>query len=235
MTAAVVIGFRDRGTDPLRRANLNHVLRYLDGLNLGTVHVASDGRNGTSQFNRHAAYNTGAQAAFTRGADTIVFYESDMLVPAEQLRHAITAATDKPGLVVPFTARHELGPADSDQVRAGADHTNLTGALIMPKPRRTGAVNVISRTTYTLVGRYDPTFTGSHWDDRAMHRAFDLCAGPTRWIDGPSWHLYHLPGYQGPHLTDEDRAATAANRRRYGQYKRAHTPDQIRALTRGHA
>lgn len=235
MTTAIVVGFRDRGTDPLRRANLDHTLRHLHGLNLGPVHVVTDGNTGTAQFNRHTAYNTGARQAFAAGADTIVFYESDMLTPRAQLLDAITAATAHPGLVVPFTERHELGPADSDQVRAGADHTQFTGALVMPKPRRTGAINVISRTTYTLIGRYDPQFAGSHWDDRAMHRAFDICAGPTRWIDGPSWHLHHLPGYQGDHLTDEDRAATAANRRRYGQYKRARTPDQIRALTLGHA
>jgi len=228
-----VVGFRDRGTDPLRQANLAHTLSYLADLNLGPVHVTSDGHAGTASFNRHRAYNLGAATAFDSGADTIVFYESDMLVPREQLEAAIEAANEQPGLVVPFTCRHELSPHDSEQIRAGADHTDFIGVKIMPKPRRTGAVNVITRTTYNLVGGYDEAFTGSHWDDISMHVAFDMCAGPTRWINGPSWHLYHLLGYHGAHLTDEDKAATVANRRRWHRYRSAITPGQIRELTAG--
>jgi hypothetical protein len=66
-----------------------------------------------------------------------------------------------------------------------------------------------------------------------MHIAFDICAGPTRWIDGPSWHLYHLPGHEGTHLTPEDKAATARNKQRWQLYTQATTPDQIRRLTSG--
>lgn len=235
MNHAFVIGFRCRGTDPLRRANLEFVAEYVRGLDLGPLYVVDDGRTGDDQWCRHAAYNKGARIAFDAGSDVVTFYESDMILPREQLTEAIAAA-ETIGLVVPFSERHELNERDSERIRSGQVHySSCVGKLVLPKPRRTGAINTVSRATFDAIGQYDPLFEGSHWDDRAMHRAFDICAGPTRWIDGPSHHLYHLPGYEGAHLTDADRAATEANRRRFGMYKRATTPEQIRALTNAQA
>lgn len=225
MTAAVIIPFRDRGRDPLRQANLDRILEHWQGWDL---HIVDDGRNGDQQFNRHAAYNKGAQQTT---ADVLVYAESDMLIDHNQIHQAIQAA-ETPGLVVPFTERHELSPDSSELVREHKIHPSQGRAdVIKPKPRRIGAINVISRHTLTLIGQWDEQFEGSWWDDRSMHIAFDKCAGPTRWIDGPSYHLYHLPGYEGDHLTREDRAATARNHQRWRSYRRATTPEQIRELT----
>lgn len=231
MKTAFVIGFRDRGTDPLRQANLTVVKDYVEALGLGPLYIVSDGREGTANFNRHAAYNIGADIAFRAGASTVTFYESDMIVSREQLAAGISAALEQPGLVVPFTARHEFGPRESQLIRAGTDPASLRAKIVKPKPRRTGAINIVSPETYTAVGRYDEAFEGSWFDDRSMHLAFDICAGPTRWIDGPSYHLYHLPGYEGRHLTPEDKAATQANRQRFHLYQQARTPQQIHQLT----
>lgn len=229
---AIIIGYRDRGTDPLRSANLNRTLEHWASFG-AELSIVNDGGTGQDQWNRHRAYNRGAAQTH---ADILCYVESDMLISFTQMDTAIEWATLKPGLVVPFTERHELSPQDSDRVRNyQADYLSVVGQVIKPKPRRTGAINVLSRATLDLVGGYDETFSGSWWDDRAMHRAFDICAGPTRWVNGPSVHLYHLPGYQGAHLSDEDRAATRANRRRFGQYQRATTPEQMRELTRGRA
>lgn len=227
MHASVIIPFRDRGTDPLRKANLTRVLEHWAGWD---VHVVDDGRTGNAQFNRHAAYNQGA--ALTT-ADILIYAESDMLIDHDQIRQAIAAA-QQPGLIVPFTERHELNSQDSEQVRAHTvkPHT-CTAQVVKPKPRRIGAINVISRDTLTAVGQWDEQFEGCWWDDRSMHIAFDLCTAPTRWIDGPSWHLYHLPGYQGSHLTGADKVATARNKRRWQRYTQARTPEQIRQLTAG--
>lgn len=233
MNHAFVIAFRDRGADPLRKANLDFVLEYVELLGLGPIHLVDDGRAGIEQWNRHAAYNTGAHLAFQH-ADVATFYEADMLVPETQLITAIEWASQSPGLVVPFTERHEHNLQDSDRIRNGeVEPWSCTATVIKPKPRRTGAINVISRATYDLVGQYDPAFEGSWWDDRAMHLAFDMCTGPTRWVDGPSHHLFHLPGYTGGHLTPEDKQATTRNRRRFTRYERARTPEQIRYLTAG--
>lgn len=223
----ICIPFRDRGRDPLRRANLDTVLKHWAGYD---VLVVDDGRIGDAQFNRSAAYN---RAASQTDSEVLVFSESDMLLDHDRLNEAIDAALERPGLVVPFTERHELNAPDSQKVRDGAHPRSFRADVVMPKPRRTGAINVLTRETLTLVGRYDEAFEGSWWDDRSMHIAFDMCAGPTRWIDGPSWHLYHLPGYSGTHLTREDKQATARNKARWRLYTQATTPDQIRALTEG--
>lgn len=229
-TVALIIGFRDRGRDPRRRANLDYILDYWRGYG-HPILVVDDGRTGDAQFNRHAAYNRGAELT---DAHILCYVESDMIVPWRQMDAAITAAADAPGLVVPYSARHELSDHDSHLVRAGeARPAECVAEVVQLKPRRIGAVNVISRTTLNLVGRWDEQFEGTWWDDRSMHHAFDVCAGPTRWIDGPAWHLYHLPGWRGDHLTPDDRAATLANQQRWRRYKHASTPDQIRHLTAG--
>jgi hypothetical protein len=231
MTNAVIIPFRDRGTDPLRQLNLACVQYHWVNEHGITPRIVSDGRDGDQQFNRSAAYN---HAANTTDADVLVFTEADMLISPRQIREAIALATETVGLVVPFTERHEFGPDDSARIRDHTKQPNQCHAeVVKPKPRRTGAINVLSRDTLNLVGQYDEQFEGSWWDDRSMHIAFDICAGPTRWIDGPAWHLYHLPGYEGEHLTPEDKAATARNRERWQLYTHAQTPDQIRRLTIG--
>lgn len=226
-SVAIIIGYRDRGTDPLRQANLTRVLAHWAGY--APIHIISDGRTGTAQFNRHAAYNRGAHQT---NADILAYVESDMLLDHTQMDQAVELAAQQPRLVVPFTERHELGPTESELVRQyKAQPHSLKAHIIKPKPRRTGAINVISRHAYQLVGGYDEAFQGCWWDDRSMHIAFDTCTNPTVWVDGPSWHLYHLPGYTGSHLTTEDKAATAANKHRWQRYRQARTPEQIRALT----
>ncbi|ACI06287.1 galactosyl transferase [Mycobacterium phage Brujita] len=230
MSVSVIIPFRDRGRDPRRAANLRHVLRMWDHYGYD-VHVVDDGRSGDAQFNRHAAYNLGADIAT---GDVLVYAEADMLIGVDQIHDAIEAAAQRPGLVVPFTERHELGPDDTDAVlNDQALPSECVATVVMPKPRRIGCINVISRRTLAAVGQWDEQFEGNWWDDRSMHRAFDVCAGPTRWIEGPAWHLYHLPGHQGAHLTTADRAATRNNQRRWQQYKAATTPAELRALTTG--
>ena len=228
MKPTIIIPFRDRGNDPLRKQNLDRVLQSWVGWD---VFVATDGRAGDAQFNRHKAYN---QAAAHTESDILVYAESDMLINHSQIEQAIDQAASAPGLVVPFTERHELNPEDSVKVRAHElEPQDCQAEVIKPKPRRIGAINILSRETLSLVGRWDEAFEGNWWDDRSMHIAFDMCAGPTRWIDGPSYHLYHLPGYQGKHLTAADKAATARNKRRWQLYKQARTPERIRELTAG--
>jgi hypothetical protein len=226
---AVIIPFRDRGTDPLRKANLERVLQHWDKFD-ATVLVTCDGLTGDGQFNRSKAYNRGAN---TLWSDVLVFTESDMLIDFQQIRDAIYHARSHPGLVVPFTEYRYLSPEDSERVRA---HTvnpqDCTPEWVVDHKRGgNGAINILSRETLNLVGQWDEHFEGNGWDDRAMRRAFDICAGPTRWITGPAYHLHHLPGWKGDHLTDADKTATQRNRQRYRQYKLARTPQRIRELT----
>lgn len=222
-----MIPFRDRGQDELRPANLACVRSYVESLDLGPVIVVEDGSTGS--FNRSRAYNIGAAQT---DADVLVFYESDLIVPREQLVEAIARAAEAPGLVVPFSRFMAITPEDSVKVRGG-DLAAAAASAVQQRGeyRSIGAVNVVSRESLDSVGGYDEAFSGAWHDDDAMEIAFRICCGPTRFIDGPAYHLHHLPGTSGEHLTAEDKAATARNKARWKLYRQARTPEQIRALT----
>jgi hypothetical protein len=234
MLTAIVIPFRDRGTDQLRKLNLHKVLAHWNRRrNWAAIIVCDDGRSGTEQFNRSAAYNRGI-AAMSR-ADVFIFAESDMLIGQRQIDKSVAIAAESPGLVVPFNEYRYLSPDDSQLVRDGCDPGTMTPESVIPNGQRdwprTGPINVMSRATIDAVGQWDEQFEGNWWDDRAMQCAFDTAVAPTRMVDGPAYHLYHLPGWTGSHLTSEDRAATERNRLRYLRYRAATTPEQIRELT----
>jgi hypothetical protein len=230
MNVAIVIPFRDRGNDPLRPANLRCVIEHWDGCDM-PVWLSDDGRVGDAQFNRSQAYNRGAWFV---DADVVVFAEADMLVPYSQIRQAVAMAAAAPGLVVPFIQYRYLTPEDSCLVRA---HDIKPGECIpestMDNGESIGAINVVSRETLDAIGRWDEVFEGAWYDDVAMKIAFEVCAGLTRWVDGPAWHLWHKPGLGGSHLTAEDEAATARNKERLELYRQATTPERIRELTAG--
>lgn len=228
MKVAVVIPFRDRGLDPLRLENLARVADHWAGYG-GEVIVSGDGRSGDAHFNRSAAYNRGVADT---DADMLIFAESDLLVSYAQIDRAIEVASDSLGMVVPFSWFMALSPEDSVRVRnREVEPEGLSATPIKGHRGSIGAINVLSRDTYEAVGGYDEQFEGAWYDDDAMKIAFDVAAGPTRWVEGSAYHLYHLSGGRGAHLTGEDRAATARNRRRLRLYKQARTAEQIRKLT----
>jgi len=229
---ALIIPFRDRGNDPLRQENLKAVERHWWLYPFLERVVVGDGRTGDAQFNRSAAYNAGMRPMTT--ADVFVFSESDMLIHYDQIDEAVKLALKAPGLVVPFDEYCYLRPGDSTYVRGGTRNPEeCVPEWVMAKGRAVGAINVVSRETMKLVGQWDEKFQGSWYDDRAMKIAFETCAGPTRIVPGSAYHLYHQPGWSGDHLTDEDKAATRANKMRYRSYCLAKTPEKIRELTAG--
>jgi hypothetical protein len=229
---AVIIPWRDRGIDPLRSLNLMRVLEHWEEFEAAPF-LVGDGRHGTEQFNRHAAYNRGIALA-DAGVDVYVFAEGDMLIPPKQIYDAVMTAFDDHGLVVPFTEYRYLSPKDSLAVCAGdLKPEDAEPQWVMADGKAIGAVSVVSRRTMDAVGQWDEVFEGNWFDDDASKIAFDICTAPTRWVEGPAYHLHHLPGHAGHHLTPEDHAATRRNKRRLRAYRAAQTPQRIRELTAG--
>jgi len=190
--------------------------------------VASDGRDGDAQFSRGAAYN---RAAASTDADILIFSESDLLIDYDQIDRAVGLAVDL-GLVIPFSWFMALSEVSSALVRARkADPADCSATLVKGHRGSIGAINVVSRATYDLVGGYDEICEGAWFDDDIMKIAFDVAAGPTRWVEGSAYHLYHLSGGAGSHLTPADREATSRNRLRLRRYQQARTAEQVRALT----
>jgi len=227
-TVAVIIPFRSRGNDPLREQNLARVVEEWRNNGYDPI-VVSDGRRGSDAFCRSAAYN---QAVEMVDADVYVFTESDLLIRPEAIELAVDLAVKEPCLVIPFSEFRSLTEKDSHLVRQFVtDPFDCLTGIVRGYRGSIGAINVVSRKSYDLIGAYDEGFEGAWYDDDAMKIAFEICCGPTRWVDGPAHHLYHLSGGRGKHLTDEDREATMKNRARYEQYQAASTADEIRLLT----
>lgn len=234
MKIAVIIPFRYRGNDPNRPANFIRALEHWRDFRKtqdATVMPVDDGRCGYESFNRSAAYNRGASCT---DADVLVYSESDLLVDADQILQACDQAASCPGLVVPFSRFMAITEKDSQRVRYHQlAPEDAKAEQVRGERQSIGAVNVVSRESLSLIGQYDESFEGAWYDDDAMCRAFEVCCGPTRFIDGPGYHLYHLPGASGDHLTDTDRAATERNKARCQLYRQATTPERIRELTAG--
>lgn len=204
------------------------------------VRVVSDGRDESQPFGRQHAYNRGMAE---HPAAVWVFVEADMVVDHGQTATAVEWATEEPGLVIPFSTRNELDRHASVDVAAGADPETYPAEHTFK--RSAGAVNVVSAETMALVGCWDERLTGHWWDDTAMEVAFGVATGnPTRFVEGPGFHLWHRmgfsPGRKGPegdprNFPRAEVDATERNRQRYEMYLRAETPEEIRALTSGEA
>lgn len=230
MTFSVAIPFRDRGRDANRPANLKRVIEHWREVGI-EPHVVGDGRSGDEQFCRSAAYNIAAREL---DADILVYSESDLIVPIEQILKGVELAASAPGLVVPFSRFMAVEPRESEMVRQHLIHPSAAFAQQMRGDCQSiGAVNIVSRESIAAIGQWPEEFEGAWFDDDACEAAFRTCCGPTRFVNGDGYHLYHLPGASGEHLTDADRAATAANQARFELYRQAETPERIRELTAG--
>jgi hypothetical protein len=229
-TAKVIIPFRDRGLDARRGANLEVVMAWWWAHGL-TPEVVDDGLTGDAQFNRHRAYNRAVAA--NPNVDVFIFTEADMLIPIPQIAIATKLAIRRPGLIVPFmqyrylsdesTAKvrdyfHDLEPQELAQWMA-LDHMNPT-SIFMITPESTmdngasiGAVNVVSRETLEITGGFTEATSGNWYDDNIIEEGFTyLTQQRTSFVPGPAVHMYHLPGWKGDHLTEEDKAATQRNK-----------------------
>lgn len=226
----VIIPFRDRGNDPCRPANLKAALQWWRSRGINPI-VIDDGLTGDAQFNRSRAYNRGAEIS---KANILCYIEADLLIPANQLYEAVRIAAEKPGLVVAFSRFMAMIERDSEFVRAGLIPPAQACAQQMRGDKQSiGAANVVSRESLEMIGRFDEGFSGHAYDDDATELAFRICCGPTRFVEGAGFHMYHRPGALYGQASEADLAATERNRQRFELYKQAKTPDDIRRLTLG--
>jgi hypothetical protein len=230
MSIAVVIPWRNPDAAPpaqkigWRASAAAYTIAYYQTLNIGPVIVVDDGRTG-GHFNRHAAYNAGLARATT---DVILWNEADTLIPKAQITAAALLAASAPGIVLPFTERHELDAAQTMDVYAGTvDPFTLDGGqFVFPSRKSIGQAGVTSRATVDAIGGRWPTqFEGWGYDDTAAFHCFNTLAGPPRWIDGKGTHLHHPPAFNQP--TPDQAAATERNRQQY-HYLASLTPEALR-------
>lgn len=218
----IVIPWRDSG-DPHRTAAFHYTRRHYLAADIGRVLVVGDGRAAGQPFNRHAAYNRGLEIAAT---DIVVWNEADTIIPAPQLEAAATLAAQAPGLVVPYTERHELDATQAAHVYGGADPFSMRGHIVYTGGSSIGQAGVTSRATIDAIGgQWPEMFEGWGYDDNAMIHIYATLAGPTRWVEGRGTHLWHLPAFK---VHDPQRVQTTERNRVHYQRMRAMTPDRLR-------
>lgn len=226
MRTTIVIPWRSSG-DPDRDAAQHYVEHYYRDLAIGPVIITTDGRQPGQPFNRHAAYNRALTQATT---DTIAWIEADTLIPKPQLILAAHLATQTPGIVIPYTERHELDHTQTATVYAGTNPFTLTGQYAIYRDGTSiGQAGITSQHTITLIGgQWDERFQGWGYDDNAMHHIYATLAGPPRWTPGKGIHLWHTPEHQKPRTTHSD-----INAQHCAQLLAITNPTQLRAaLTR---
>lgn len=227
-TVKVIIPFRDRGTDLRRGANLEVVMAWWWAHNIEPV-VVDDGLEGDAQFNRHKAYN---DAVSGNDADVYVFTEADMILDPRALVTGCRLALRKNVLVVPFRRYNYMSDETTAMIRdafadwpseklaewieVSKDGKGIFGMepeSTMLNGKSIGAVNIVSRATLDVAGGFTEATHGNWYDDRITEEGFSFLTGNrTQYVPGTAVHLYHLPGHQGAHLSEEDRAATEHNR-----------------------
>lgn len=233
---SIILAWRDSG-NANRQANLAAVLDHLTPTGLPIV-LADDGR-GQGPFNRSAAYNHGMRLS---PSEVYAFHEADMLVPLPQLEASVELAREGLGLVVPFDQYRYLSEEVSRLVISEALQPVAADAeWTMDNGRSIGAVNVVSAESMRWVGQWDEALEGHGYDDNVMHRAFEVACGPTRFVPGPGYHLWHPMAFapwernteaaEAKNFTPEEVAATMRNQIRLRDYQAATTPEQIRELT----
>ena len=226
MKVAVIIPWRDSG-DIDRRANFEHVERYYRDLDIGPVVVASDGETHGRPFNRSRAYNTGWSAV--EASDVLVWNEADTLIPRGQLEEAVRVAAAAPGIVIPFTERHELSEPVTLRVLTGeVDPFAVSGEVVYPDGSSIGQCGVTSAETMRAVGRWDEGFAGWGYDDNAMLLLFESLVAPRRYVHGKGVHLWHPLAYGN--VSDEARFQTQRNAARYAQMKKHADDGDLDAL-----
>ena len=227
---AVIIPFRDRRIDSRRVANLEivHAWWYAHGYE---PQIVDDGLPESDQFNRHKAYNRAVSR--NPDADVFVFSEADMLIHPDQIARAVGMATAQHGLVVPFSQYRYLSDKATSALRDGYYDQSVVKVSewwgepvssplsvfswqpesVMDNGKSIGAVNVVSRETLKKTGGFTEATSGNWYDDNIIEEGFAYLTGnKTRWVEGPAVHMYHLPGWKGDHLTEEDRRATQRNK-----------------------
>lgn len=235
----VFIPFRLReGADARRAANLEVVQAWWYAHGFDPI-IVSDGLDGDAQFNRHRAYNRAVSG--NPDVQTFVFTEADMLIHPDQIRLGVDAAEMRGGLVVPFTQYRYLSDETTGWVRDmyhdlatinlaywwersvndEASVFSMEAESTMDNGTSIGAVNIVSRATLDKTGGFTEATRGNWYDDRIIEEGFAFLTGrKTEFIEGPAVHLYHLPGWKGDHLSEEDKRATEHNRDLYLRMKR---------------
>lgn len=192
-----------------RSANYDFVLSWYKDLFPEAEFISADDPN--PKFNRGRALDAGVKQS---SGDVLIFGDGDLLVSPKSLHMALKEIQDTDvGFVVPFTRVAYLNePSSKKVIKCGVLKENYPGTTFWKQPS-TGGINVLKRSSYEASFGFDPRFEGWGFEDSAFDAAMQCLVGPTRWLEGPSYHLHH-PSYRNGSSADHKAGIALCDRYR---------------------
>lgn len=190
MRVGAVIPFRDadgsrRGASARVETHLREALVGLDA----RVVLADDGG---ATFSRGGSIMRGVEMLTPLDVDVFVVCDADLIVPGDQLRHAIALALEADGLVVAFS-RYLYCTQDQsvELTRVPYPPIPLLPAHEWTFDGSVGGAGTFSRHTLEVTGGYPSIFRGWGMEDVAFEILTRTLAAPTRRVSGNAFHLWH--------------------------------------------
>ena len=151
-----------------------------------------EGHHEDGPFNRSAAINEAASGKW----DLLVIADSDVVIDMKQVADAISMASERGCMVLPYSAGRRMMMPEEATLRAleeGFDEmTWLREAIPDPYAAHSSSVVVVRRDLWDRVGGFDERFVGWGGEDDAFAAACQCLGGRVR-VAGEVWHLWHEP------------------------------------------
>jgi len=225
----VLVLFPHRENSCSWRKNNNHYMwEHYRQLGVGhgislSIHEADDDHE---LFNRGRALHNGFKSIGPLSRpDVMIFADGDLFVPLSRLLHALEIAKDLKGYVVPFTQVKYLPDYATEAVYTGARIEQGFRGIYSWTERSTGGINVLTPDVYEQSGGFDPRFVDWGFEDAAFDAQVQTLVGPCKWLEGPSYHLYHPSARRGAS------PEFATSRTLCDRYRGAmHNPEEMKAI-----
>ena len=235
MHICVVIPFRDRDQDRLRRA-VASILRSNGDFKLSVVisdygsadntvaeSVAAEFENASvaytpaDHWNRSAAINAGVNAAH---ADFYLLSDADLIWPENTIANAARNLNQKSDAILVFDVRYlrEETPVELyDSEHLSPDQLDNWAKV---NPRWGEGICLVSRRVFEKVGGYDSRMTIYGYEDNDFTRRARGVGIRVQWVkftDCPVYHVWHLP--VGSVVAKSDKAVARAYKKNGDIYK----------------
>ena len=172
-----------------REASFHWIKRYTENMFPGAEICI--GESSTIPFNKSKAVNNAAKRA-TR--DILVLLDADIFCDPDIIRQSI-ALLEKSTWVIPYKRILKVSQEDTSLVLQSKAswpiHFGLTRSEYIEAPAYVGALNIIPRKCFEMVGGFDERFVGWGREDDVFSFAVDTLCGHYLRLEAEIYHLWH--------------------------------------------
>lgn len=184
----IIIPWRDIGCD-FRRRHFNFLYKYYS--KFANV-IVSD--SSFKNFNRAEARNNGVRESKSKN---IAIIDADNFIKIDQILNAVCLSQESEKVIRPFNSIHYLSEQATERFYQSPeqfipkfdDYVYMYPSMIGYK--NSGGAFVLKKTTWELIGGMDEKFEEWGLEDSAFNFMSEAIVGPSIFIDGPNYNLYH--------------------------------------------